>query len=136
MLQSTLKAVKTLFSECCVVLSIFLLQRIRQCDVNEVNVFRNCFEGFGKINSSHLELRLCLHVFVFLVLRSAFVPGLPFQVRYIFPITNCIYMLHPSILPNPSNRPKESHGPYIHSLPFPCLLPTQPSQTNPPRGNQ
>ena len=62
MLQSTIKAVKTLFSECCVVLSIFLLQRIRQCDVNEIGVFRNCFEGFGKLICSHLKLRLCLHV--------------------------------------------------------------------------
>ena len=109
---------------------------------------------------------------------------LPFQVRYIFPITKLYLYAAPFLLPNPLNRPKESHAPYIHSLPlkrwsrqhncpksypthtpitsqqmrsihspmvlstsslyslknayhisvplpFPCLLPTQPAQTNP-----
>ena len=96
MLQSTLKAVKTLFSECCVVLSIFLLQRIRQCDVNEVNVFRNCFEGFGKIIVHTLNSVYASMSLVFPVLRSAFVPGLPFQVRYIFPMTKLYLYAAPS----------------------------------------
>ena len=102
-------------------MSIFLLQRIRQYDVNEIGVFRNCFEGFGELNKTHLELRLCLHIFLFLVLRLAFVPGLPFQVRYIFPITKLYLYAAPFLLPNPSNRPKESHGPYIHRLPLNAL---------------
>jgi hypothetical protein len=47
MLQSTLKAVKTLFSECCVVLSIFLLRQIRQCGVNEIGVTEATGNKFG-----------------------------------------------------------------------------------------
>ena len=47
MLQTTLKAVKTLFSECCVVLSIFLLRQIRQCGVNEIGVTEATGKKFG-----------------------------------------------------------------------------------------
>ena len=110
------------------------MQRIRQCDVNELAVFRNCFEGFRKFHSSHLELRLCLYIFVFPVLRSAFVPTCHFMYaissQYKI-ISTCYTLSWALLLPNPSNRPKESHG---HSLPLnstcgcACDLVHSPSQ--------
>ena len=72
----------------------------------------------GKFHFSYLELRLCLYILVFSSPKISVYSHLPFQVRYIFPITKLYLYAAPFLLPNPSNRPKESHGPYIHSLPL------------------
>ena len=72
---------------------------------------------FGKINSSPLTSSMppCLRVSS---PKISVCSHLPFQVRYIFPITELYLYAAPFLLPNPSNRPKESHRPYIRSLPL------------------